>query len=104
MPGFLRLMSEISHAVAIFEAGIAVSLSVLTTIARMLQQRTGNSGWVDTIWRSLGLVGAGSALWPIGAAAPDARQWLVAAARCTLRTAGIADELRYAVFARELRR
>lgn len=57
-------MSEISHAVAIFEAGIAVSLSVLTTIAQMLQQRAG----------------AGSALWPIGTAAPDARQWLVAAA------------------------
>jgi steroid 5-alpha reductase family enzyme len=48
-------------------AGIALSLSVLMAIAWMVQQRTGNSGWVDTIWTfSVGLVGAGSALWPQG--------------------------------------
>jgi steroid 5-alpha reductase family enzyme len=40
----------------------------------------GNSGWVDTIWTfSLGLFGAGSAPWPVGGAAPNPRQWLVAA-------------------------
>ena len=61
-------------------AAIAVSLSVLMAGAWVVQQRTGNSGWVDTIWTfSLGLVGAGSALWPIGGAPPNARQWLVAA-------------------------
>jgi steroid 5-alpha reductase family enzyme len=61
-------------------AGIAVSLSILMTIAWMVQQRTGNSGWVDTIWTfSVGLTGAGSALWPIAGAVPNARQWLVAA-------------------------
>ena len=61
-------------------AAIAVSLSVLMAGAWVVQQRTGNSGWVDTIWTfSLGLVGAGSALWPIAGAAPNARQWLVAA-------------------------
>ena len=44
-------------------AAIAVSLSVLMALAWVVQQRTGNSGWVDTIWTfSLGLVGAGSAL------------------------------------------
>ena len=60
-------------------AAIAVSLSALMAIAWMVQQRTGNSGRVDTIWTfSLGLVVAGSALWPI-AGPPDARQWLVAA-------------------------
>jgi hypothetical protein len=32
----------------------------------MVRQRTGNSGWADTIWTfSVGLAGAGSALWPI---------------------------------------
>jgi steroid 5-alpha reductase family enzyme len=31
-------------------AAIAVSLAVLMAVAWMVQQRTGNSGWVDTIW------------------------------------------------------
>ena len=43
-------------------AGIAMALSILMAGAWMVQQRTGNSGWVDTIWTfSLGLVGAASA-------------------------------------------
>jgi steroid 5-alpha reductase family enzyme len=93
-------------------AAIALSLSVLMTGAWMVQQRTGNSGWVDTIWTfSLGLVGAGSALWPVAGAAPNARQWLVAALvaiwslrlglHIAVRTAGIKDDPRYAAFARE---
>ena len=42
-------------------AAIALSLSILMAGAWVVQQRTGNSGWVDTIWTfSLGLVGAGS--------------------------------------------
>jgi len=97
-----------------FEAllAIAVSLSILMAIAWMVQQRTGNSGWVDTIWTfSVGLVGAGSALWPMDGSAPDARQWLVAAlvaiwslrlgSHIAARTAGISDDPRYAAFARE---
>jgi steroid 5-alpha reductase family enzyme len=93
-------------------ASIAVSLSALMAIAWMVQQRTGNSGWVDTIWTfSLGLVGAGSALWPVAGATPNARQWLVAALvaiwslrlglHIAVRTAGITDDPRYAAFARE---
>src|SRR6478672_4416161 len=93
-------------------AAIAVSLSVLMAGAWLVQQRTGNSGWVDTIWTySLGLVGAGSALWPIGGAAPNARQWLVAVlvaiwslrlgTHIAIRTAGISDDPRYAAFASE---
>jgi len=93
-------------------AGIALSLSVLMAGAWIVQQRTGNSGWVDTIWTfSLGLVGAGSALWPVAGAAPNARQWLVAALVATwslrlglhiaMRTAGITDDPRYAAFAKE---
>jgi steroid 5-alpha reductase family enzyme len=91
---------------------IAVSLSVLMAGAFLVQQRTGNSGWVDTIWTfSLGLTGVGSALWPVAGAGPNARQWLVAAlvavwslrlgAHIAARSAGIVDDPRYAAFARE---
>jgi steroid 5-alpha reductase family enzyme len=31
-------------------AGIALSLAILMALAWIVQQRTGNSGWVDTIW------------------------------------------------------
>ncbi|MGM4916765.1 DUF1295 domain-containing protein [Tardiphaga sp. 813_E8_N1_3] len=91
---------------------IAVSLSILMSLAWVVQQRTGNSGWVDTIWTfSLGIVGAGSALWPVASASPNVRQWLVAAlvaiwslrlgSHIAVRTAGISDDPRYAAFARE---
>jgi steroid 5-alpha reductase family enzyme len=93
-------------------AAIALSLSVLMAGAWMVQQRTGNSGWVDTIWTfAVGLVGAGSALWPVAGAAPNTRQWLVAALvalwsvrlglHIAVRTAAITDDPRYAAFARE---
>jgi steroid 5-alpha reductase family enzyme len=93
-------------------AAIAISLSVLMAGAWVVQQRTGNSGWVDTIWTfSLGLVGVGSALWPVGGASPNARQWLVAAlvaiwslrlgVHIANRSAGITDDPRYAAYARE---
>lgn len=93
-------------------AAIAVALSVLMAAAWLVQQRTGNSGWVDTIWTfALGLVGAGSALWPLGSGGPNARQWLVAAlvavwsirlgCHIALRTIGITDDPRYAAFARD---
>jgi|BarGraIncu00222A_1022003.scaffolds.fasta_scaffold01706_8 steroid 5-alpha reductase family enzyme len=93
-------------------AAIALSLSVLMAGAWMVQQRTGNSGWVDTIWTfAVGLVGAGSALWPVADAAPNPRQWLVAALvaiwsvrlglHIAVRTAAITDDPRYAAFARE---
>jgi steroid 5-alpha reductase family enzyme len=93
-------------------AAIAVLLSILMAGAWVVQQRTGNSGSVDTIWTfSLGLVGAGSALWPVAGAAPNARQWLVAGlvaiwslrlgVHIAIRSAGITDDPRYAAFARE---
>jgi steroid 5-alpha reductase family enzyme len=91
-------------------AAIAASLSILMMMAFLVQQRTGNSGWVDTIWTfSVGLVGAGSALWPVAGASPNARQWLVAALvaiwslrlglHIALRSAGIKDDPRYAAYA-----
>jgi steroid 5-alpha reductase family enzyme len=93
-------------------AAIALSLSILMAGAWIVQQRTGNSGWVDTIWTfAVGLVGVGSALWPVADAAPNTRQWLVAALvaiwsvrlglHIAVRTAGISDDPRYAAFARE---
>jgi steroid 5-alpha reductase family enzyme len=58
---------------------IALSLAILMALA-WVTQRTGNSAWVDTIWTfSVGLTGAGSALWPVGGASANARQGLVAA-------------------------
>src|SRR4051794_17281279 len=73
-------------------AAIAVSLSVLMAGAWVVQHRTGNSAWVDTIWTfSLGLVGAGAVLWPVADAAPNARQWLEAAPVAVL-LAGTAGE------------
>ncbi|MCX7320469.1 MAG: DUF1295 domain-containing protein, partial [Hyphomicrobiales bacterium] len=91
---------------------IAVALSVLMALAWVVQQRSGNSGWVDTIWTfSLGLVGAASALWPIAGESPNARQWLVAAlvaiwsvrlgSHIAVRSAGITDDPRYAAFAEQ---
>ena len=93
-------------------AVIAVSLSVLMGIAWVAQQRTGNSGWVDTIWTfAVGLTGAGSALWPVAGEMPNPRQWMVAAlvaiwslrlgVHIAIRTAGITDDPRYAAFAKE---
>src|SRR6201991_188961 len=91
---------------------IALSLCVLMALAFLVQQRTGNSGWVDTIWTfAVGLVGAGSALWPLAGERPNERQWLVAGLvavwslrlgpHIAIRTAGITDDPRYAAFAAE---
>lgn len=91
---------------------MAVALSVLMAAAWVVQQHTGNSGWVDTIWTfSLGLVGAVGALWPIASQAISPRQWLIAAlvavwslrlgSHIAARTAKITDDPRYAAFAKE---
>ncbi|WP_315713898.1 MULTISPECIES: DUF1295 domain-containing protein [unclassified Bradyrhizobium] len=91
---------------------MAVAMSVLMGLAWVVQQRTGNSGWVDTIWTfSVGLVGAAGAIWPAGGVAPNARQWLVAVlvavwslrlgGHVAARSRGISDDPRYAEFARQ---
>jgi steroid 5-alpha reductase family enzyme len=90
----------------------AVSLSFLMAVARLIQRRTGNSGWVDTVWTfSVGLVGAVGALWPGESGAPGARQWLVAALVVTwslrlglhiaMRSIGAGNDPRYAAFAEQ---
>src|SRR5271154_1868626 len=92
--------------------GMALSLAILMALAWIIQQWTGNSGWVDTIWTfAIGLVGAGGALWPVSGVSANPRQWLVAALVATwslrlgvhiaIRTAGISDDPRYAAFAKE---
>ena len=48
---------------------IAAALSAIMTVAWLIQQCTGNSGWVDTTWTfGVGLTGAVSALTEIGRA------------------------------------
>ncbi len=92
-------------------AATGLSLSVLMALAWIVQQRTGNSGWVDTIWTfSVGLVSAIAALWPLDNALP-ARQALVAGlvllwsarlgTHIALRSLGGADDPRYASYAQE---
>lgn len=88
---------------------IAIALCVIMAGAWSVQQRTGNSGWVDTIWTfGLGAVGAIGALAPFEAIA--SRQILAAvmialwAGRLGLhiaqRSRGITDDPRYAEMAR----
>jgi len=43
---------------------VAIALSLLMAGAWMVQQRTGNSGWVDTVWTfSLGIPTPDLTLW-----------------------------------------
>ena len=94
-------------------AAIALSLSVLMAGAWLVQQRTGNSGWVDTIWTfSLGLVGAGQRAVAGGGRGAErrgngwSRPWWRSGrsgwgSHIAVRTAGITDDPRYAAFASE---
>ena len=92
-------------------AAVASSLSVLMALAWMIQQRTGNSGWVDTIWTySVGLVGAAAAIWPLDGDLP-ARKALAAGlvllwsarlgTHIAVRSLRGIDDPRYASYARE---
>ena len=60
--------------VLVCAAAAAATLSVAWLIVR----RTGDGGWTDVVWAlSVGLIGAGAAVWPTAEAVP-ARQGLVA--------------------------
>jgi steroid 5-alpha reductase family enzyme len=64
--------------ISYLEALLAIALAILMAFAWVVRQRTGNSGWVDTIWTfAVGLVGAGSALWPVGGEAEAPKGWLM---------------------------
>jgi steroid 5-alpha reductase family enzyme len=92
---------------------IAAGLSLVMSLAWAIEQRTGNSGWIDTVWTfGLGAVGIASALVPLvsSGAGNAQRRWLVAVAvflwalrlglHIATRTAGIADDPRYAALRR----
>lgn len=85
----------------------AIALSIIMAAAWSIQQRTGNSGWVDTVWTfGLGVVGGLAALAPLNSDDVWIRQVGVAgllgiwALRLGLhiasRTVGISDDPRYA--------
>jgi len=86
-------------------AMIAVALSIAMTAAWLIQQRTGNSGWVDVTWTfATGGVGVLAALIPLSGSLP-ARQILVAVLvtlwamrlgwHIAVRSQGIGDDPRY---------
>jgi steroid 5-alpha reductase family enzyme len=58
----------------------AIGLSIVMSLAWLLQRRTGQSGWIDATWSfAIGAAGTALALAPIGGEPPGARQYLVAA-------------------------
>ena len=65
--------------------GIVIGLSLVMSLAWAIEQRTGNSGWIDTVWTfGVGILSPSSArLSPLGSepALYAPRQWLVAIAR-----------------------
>lgn len=98
-------MSASTFLILVFLQSIA--LSAIMAGAWMVQQKTGNSGWVDTIWTfGLGLVAIVAALVPLNLSETTLRQSLVAgfvaiwSLRLGLhianRSGGIADDPRYA--------
>jgi len=100
----------LSYAIAL--AAMAAALCALMACAWVVQQRTGNSGWVDAIWTfSVGLVGVVASLWPFAPASLPARQIMVAALvavwalrlglHIAVRSAGGQDDPRYADYARQ---
>ncbi len=57
---------------------LSVCLSAAMAIAWLVQHKTGNTGWIDTVWTfGLGAIGIGAALLPNGWDT-SARGWLVA--------------------------
>jgi steroid 5-alpha reductase family enzyme len=90
---------------------IAISLSLVMTLAWLLEQRTVNSGWIDATWTfGVGAVGVGSAFVPLASSYPQ-RRWLVAVAatlwaarlglHIVVRTTRRSDDPRYADLRRQ---
>ena len=90
---------------------MSLALSIVMAVAWVAQQRTGNSGWVDTAWTfGLAAVGIAAAMSPLASGPSEQRQMLVAvflaawAARLgghiAVRTMHITDDPRYAALIR----
>jgi steroid 5-alpha reductase family enzyme len=87
---------------------IACSLSLVMSLAWAIEQSSGNSGWIDTVWTfGLGAVGVGCAMMQLPSELfVTPRQWIVAAAiliwslrlgtHIALRSAKRHDDPRYA--------
>lgn len=57
---------------------LSVCMSAVMALAWLVQHKTGNTGWIDTVWTfGLGLLGAGAALSPAGFET-SGRGWLIA--------------------------
>jgi steroid 5-alpha reductase family enzyme len=92
--------------------GVAAALSVAMTCAWLIWRRTGNSGWVDTVWTfGIGATGFVGALMPIARSISlTPRQVLVAlliaawslrlGLHIARRTTGVEDDPRYAKLTR----
>lgn len=89
---------------------VSIALSLVMMGAWAVWRRTGNAGWVDTVWTfGLGGTGLAAALLPVGEW--TSRRWLVAALiaawalrlgfHIATRTAGITDDPRYARMVRD---
>ncbi|MFD2183384.1 DUF1295 domain-containing protein [Rhodoplanes azumiensis] len=91
----------------------AVAFSMVMAVATVVERRTGNAGWVDTIWTfGLGTVCAGAAVAPLGLDGwPAARQLLVAGlvaawsvrlgSHIAARALKMGDDPRYAALRRQ---
>ena len=102
-------MTALSFLLAL--ATVALVMVVAMTGAWLVERRTGNSGWIDSIWTfGLGTAGMVGSLLPFGAG-PMSRRVLIAglAAAWALRlglhvasrTRGISDDPRYAKLKRD---
>jgi steroid 5-alpha reductase family enzyme len=91
---------------------MSLALSTVMMVAWLVQQHTGNSGWVDAIWTfGLAAVGAAAALAPLTSGAPSLRQVIVAGflivwagrlgTHIASRTMHITDDPRYAALIRD---
>ncbi len=103
-------MTAIAFAAAAVAAFVALCLIMFG--AWLAQQRSGNSGWVDTTWSfGVGAVGFACALAPLQPGFPGSRQMTVAAMalgwslrlgiHIAQRSAGIIDDPRYGAMAKE---
>ena len=103
-------MTALQFAVALVV--LAIALALIMAGAWLVQQRTGNSGWVDTIWTfGLGGTGLAGALFPLEGGALSTRQAVTAAfilcwslrlgLHIARRSKGITDDPRYAEMARD---